>query len=1225
VLVITTVSAAVPGTAAAVATRNFNLPADVAEKSLPRFAEQSGLEVVFATETVGKVRTNAVQGEFTAREAMDRLLSRTGLVAAQNSSTGALLVSRDPNGQRAAQTTASDRPPRQNQAPIPTAAEVRAAAGAPSPGNDDAVVLSPFVVDSERDTGYQARNTLAGTRLNTRLEDVGAAISVYNRDFIDDIGAIDHNELLIYATGMEASGAQGNLSGLTANINNTATTTTREDPEGGAGFGVAIRTRGLSVPTRTRGFFATDIPSDSYNSDRVTVNRGPNAILFGVGNPGGIIDSTLMQARLGRNTNKVQTRYGDNDSLRASFDFIGVLIRGKLAARIAALYSREEYDQRPAFEEKRRLFGTATFEPFRSTAVRASFETGRGNANRVFTVPANDEFTPWLNAGRRAFDWTFYDDPARNPAAASQNVQNFTPLELVPNPLGDRVVAVYSDPSGATPPAGFSNRIRLHVPNAGVAHPVFNRDAGVDNFQFVGTRPLYELPALLWPGGQIPPGLRATTFTDYSAFPWNKRQFYESSRQPNSFNTFNVAIEQRTWQDRIGIELAYDRQRFHTRNIVGGRPETAISVDTNVTLPTGQPNHNLGRPYTVVGGLTMNPASFNREGLRGMAYAKYDFKQLGERAGRWLGHHVLTGLLEQTSLQKIRGLVNIQVDGPAALQASADILNGARNWQQVIYLGPSVIGNNNPVRLESVRTPLPTTGQTFPTAYYNPASGALETAETRLVEWAQGGSAFRDVVKSQAFALQSYWLQEHLVTLVGWRRDRDYYQDELLVPKRTLTRIGPNDPGTAFFGHRDFDFKDTPPFLAGNEIISYSAVLKWPRRLVKLPAGTEASFFYTKSDNFTPTGGRNDTFGQPLDPPTGATEEYGLNLSALGGRLNVRIGHFETAIVNQTIISGGLPVALAETGVTNTVDAWTREGNRNPANVPFMNAAIAALMSPLPQGYLDYRNFTVSGSPPDITTTFDRPQASDTTDFTSRGTELELTFNPTRNWRMMANVARAETIQTNVYPVTRAMLELLAPAFDAIVTDPATGVRVPFREIPKGGYPEGFGPANPPGPGTERYGAWLTNNILFPLAGFRATEGFASPEQRKWRVNFVTNYDFGPDSPFGSRLKGWGIGGGYRWQSKITLGYPSSVDANGVAHFDIDRPFLGDAETNLDLWVSYKRRLWAERIDWKVQLSVKNVLGGDDLIPVRAQPWGDIAVARVPPEKRWYLTNTFSF
>src|SRR5262245_32782682 len=51
-------------------TRKFDLPADVAEVSLKRFAEQSGRGVVFVPERVKGVKTNAVKGEWTPAEAL---------------------------------------------------------------------------------------------------------------------------------------------------------------------------------------------------------------------------------------------------------------------------------------------------------------------------------------------------------------------------------------------------------------------------------------------------------------------------------------------------------------------------------------------------------------------------------------------------------------------------------------------------------------------------------------------------------------------------------------------------------------------------------------------------------------------------------------------------------------------------------------------------------------------------------------------------------------------------------------------------------------------------------------------------------------------------------------------------------------------------------------------------------------------------------------------------
>ena len=51
--------------------------------------------------------------------------------------------------------------------------------------------LSPFTIAEEEDVGYLATTTLAGTRLNTPLRDVGSAISVLTEELFDDTGATD--------------------------------------------------------------------------------------------------------------------------------------------------------------------------------------------------------------------------------------------------------------------------------------------------------------------------------------------------------------------------------------------------------------------------------------------------------------------------------------------------------------------------------------------------------------------------------------------------------------------------------------------------------------------------------------------------------------------------------------------------------------------------------------------------------------------------------------------------------------------------------------------------------------------------------------------------------------------------------------------------------------------------------------------------------------------------
>ena len=67
------------------------------------------------------------------------------------------------------------------------------------------VELSPFTVNTSRDVGYQAENTLAGSRLNTSLRDTASSVSVFTREFLDDLAITDVRELVQYSMNAEIS------------------------------------------------------------------------------------------------------------------------------------------------------------------------------------------------------------------------------------------------------------------------------------------------------------------------------------------------------------------------------------------------------------------------------------------------------------------------------------------------------------------------------------------------------------------------------------------------------------------------------------------------------------------------------------------------------------------------------------------------------------------------------------------------------------------------------------------------------------------------------------------------------------------------------------------------------------------------------------------------------------------------------------------------------------
>ncbi|MGH7956980.1 MAG: TonB-dependent receptor plug domain-containing protein [Opitutaceae bacterium] len=1234
------------------APRPFNVPSDTADKSLKRFSQQSGLEVIFSTRIARAVKTRLVKGTMTARQALDAMLMNTGLIVIQDEKTGAFTVSHGTNGNKTAPKPADDPPPgasitaanpttdsqpakkksesmKTTKNPVAVlgawlaivlapgqAAESAPSTSTPKP-DEEVLVLSPFVVNTERDTGYAATNTLAGTRLNTSVKDIGSSISIYTKNFLNDIGATNANELLVYGVGTEAGGAQGNYSGAASSIN-----ARQVFADSIFGDGVrtapqnATRVRGLAAPNYTRGLFRTNIPIDSFNTETVTVNRGPNAILFGVGSPAGVIDAMLLQANLSRNLNQVEFRYGNNDSIRGVLDLNRVLIPNKLALRIAALDDNEKFNQRPAFEHKKRLFGTMTARPFRPTTVRSNFETGRTRASRPLGVlPLHSISSFWYDAGRPVYDWTFYDDPARNPNAASQRAGSATWGFLTSfQQFGDHVGMIYSQPNATAIDNAFRGGLvdtpgtAANAVRANLFHPLVNRDSSAESVnQMPATRNIGEVIAGFYPGGIQPPGIKHQGFTDFSAFDFKNHMIDELGRQSDTYNTFNIAIEQLAWKDRLGIELAYATERYErraTNPFMTSNGNSHVRIDAAVTLPTGQPNPNVGRPF-VLSTQALQPNIFNRqETMRATAFARYDFKDASPRLGRWLGRHTLTGLHEKNASDDLTFHNGLITTGPVADAINPAADSFARQGVIQVYVGDSIL-DGRPLSLQPIRVPAPEAGLSAQTTYFaapagSAAQGDFAVAPTTLAEIVREGRASREVIKSQAAVLQSYWLDDHLVTTLGWRRDEDYFASQAISYNAA-------DPTRVAYGFGDFSFPSTPPPLVAKEVKSYSAVLRWPQKLARLPFGADVGIFVNRSENFTPIGGRVNAYNQTLPSPQGKTREYGLNLSFLNERFVLRVNRFETSIEGQSV--GGYGNAL-NNAVLQTAGFWAEEQNINP-HID-RSADIELLFSVLPANFRELYQWRVTGTAEQQNLSATHTLISgvtDTTDFTAKGTEAELTFNPSRQWRFLANVANQETVQTNIAPGLREFIARMQPVWDQLAG------------VPHNNYPTGHVLGTPLPPNIQTSAQYRAQFVDTPLAAIVASEGTASAEQRKWRANFVANYTFASDS----RLKGWSVGTGVRWQDKLGLGYPASRDAGGNVIFDLANPYYAPAETNVDLFASYTRKLWGDRIEWKAQLNVRNAIGDGDAIGVTVQPWGETAIARLAPERRWYLTNTFSF
>ena len=84
--------------------------------------------------------------------------------------------------------------------------EARAAkAPVTTAGPGEVVELSPFQVSAAADRGYLAANTLSGTRLNSKLEDLGSSITVITKQQMEDLALLDINDVFRYEASTEGT------------------------------------------------------------------------------------------------------------------------------------------------------------------------------------------------------------------------------------------------------------------------------------------------------------------------------------------------------------------------------------------------------------------------------------------------------------------------------------------------------------------------------------------------------------------------------------------------------------------------------------------------------------------------------------------------------------------------------------------------------------------------------------------------------------------------------------------------------------------------------------------------------------------------------------------------------------------------------------------------------------------------------------------------------------
>lgn len=1082
--------------------------------------------------------------------------------------------------------------------------------------------LSPFSVDAEETIGYRATSTLAGTRLNTQLKDLGSAITVLTDELFDDTGATDAASILAYAPSSEVGGVQGNFAGSGIDSARADSSSQRINPQANQ------RIRGLASASLTRNYFLTDIPFDTYNSTRVTMNRGPNSLLFGIGSPGGVINNGIQGAFLGRDFGEVSIRIGKRSSHRETFDYNKELIEGRLAVRLSGLHDDTQYQQRPAFEIDKRVTAAVEAVLFRNensnflgkTTLRGNYESGSIHGTPPNVIPPSDGGLS---------DWFSPPDPAIQNVTATTFPDWVTDGSFVPKlTIDDREVSFSRNTTpGSTIEPGFvQNFIVFNQPNAQSAG-IGLADSSIDGMMFnmkfqlategpnVGRPQFNMFRTASFYSGNYTPGFAVPSIQDRNVFD-NENNLItgKTNSTSNDFDARNIVLEQLFLEGDAGIEIAYDLQHndrewqlpFSSpgRN-GGGTGNYDVAIDISEYLGNGEPNPNLGRPYILDAPYgSFNTSSTDREAYRATGFYSIDFAEKSDNL-KWLGKHNFTGLFgEQTIDGLSKGFGSSWVNDRTDVRTNhenAGINTFFTNVIAIAYVGDDQRGaqSYSDIRIaDHLSIPVSKDGDTHKITYYDRASGLVQTSDSFSVrKTLNSGNIDRQKVESEVFSWQSYFLNGNVVGLAGWRTDTS----------TVFERLSNNRLPSGIYDENNLVLKQDPVSELSGDTFTWSVVGHLP---VDLPGGSRVSVHYGESENFEPVGIQRSSFGEILPPPSGTTKEYGFTLGLLKDKVSMRFNWFETD-------SKGANANMPRINLVSTHGASLFSRYINAANsgmtldevLEFAGGPDAVgTYSSLQELFDDLnalndpranaiRNPRIEDG---VVRIEGIPGETATTDFVAEGFEFELVGNITPSWRVFFNVAKQETFQSNVAPEYRELLEHIKGTLAASKFANWKGSPAPAEDF--------------------TFTDFLAFRAVNPSAPVLAKEGNLNQELRKWRWNLITAYDFSEESP----MKGFSAGAGIRWQDAVATGYPNIINSDGLAVPDLSRPFFDGEQLNGDLWLGYRHKL-NNKVDWKVQLNARNAFGDSDPITVITNADGRVAVIRNPNPKDVFLTNTFSF
>ena len=1200
--------------------------------------------------------------------------------------------------------------------------------------SEEVFELSPFAIDASQNQGYYSSQTLAGGRLNTDLKNIATSVQVVTKEFMEDIGATSLDEVLAYTTGTEAFGGLTDYQQISAGLTNDDqqrpgdldNSGARQNPD------AASRVRGMTAPTRTTNYFASSIPFDSYNADRIDINRGANSFLFGLGSPGGIVNTGLQGANLNRDSYVIDTKlstenFDDNYSTELSFNVNKILIEDKLAVRLAVKEKDQEFMQKPAFTDQSRQYVAFRFKPSteRNIAFSGNYETGdtefisverNGPLETLSTFidnPIGDQFGPVTDldgnvlfpnsAQRMVFD--VFGNLMKNSASPSVRTA-YTGVDINGDDLNYPIyrnqflkrngwMLVYDGtedanglPTRAVDTGWTNNRIR---PGSPTWDP-FGNYAGQTWATFQTTpRIAFFGTSLINKTGVDYTRWNNQGLLDYEVFDFRKNLITgRNDTNSNDFDRTMLSFEAISDDGNYGISLDYAGEDYsRTGFSLSGSPRIDLDINySHVVGPNalfGDTNPNLGRLFFYASASDRTFIDEERDAARATAFAKVDFQEKFDGGFlSKLGNHTLSLLLDENEFTRstitteplvmgnnadfhLSTDANVfQREGSAIFYISEPFLNAFNDpsFQLSDFHTTGLQGNANVHLPENHQVPLVFKSEGDP--------NVLETRNAAMAFRDTGTytSAFQPVegnltgteTSSQALNLQSFLFNDLLVANLGWREDsvdvRRFNADrtvEETAPSPDQINISIVDPASFNLSRPGIR---TEKSKASN--FGYGFVLKAPSEW--MPEGMGLSAHYGENTNFVASPGQFDWFGNNIPGQDGTTKDYGFTYSAMNNKFVVRLTRYEGDIKNDAYGDASFAYRVFANVMSRQYrDLWEARNmaDENQDGVFDINTTgdLAGIDPDMNKnGYLDeveedpnfmdnfmslddfntfmteyegawadfaldQMNFvfspkTATDEARVTTTQITTGVLSDTSDLTAEGYEIELTANPTKNLRLAFNASQGTVVRSNVAGGMGILVNNFRAAFESVPQGP----RLSSQGNPLGSALRAQGSALYPT--NSLFGARMANSRqagAYYLG--QALDGSPTPEQAEWNYRFVGNYSFDE-----GRMKGFNIGGAYRWTDKSAIGYPNLLDPDvPVIIPDVSQPYWNDTRAYTDLWFGYRRNIFNDKGNWRIQLNIRNVFADSDPVAVQTQPDGSISRVAIPVPRQYVLSNTFRF